>query len=89
MVQKEPELYKLILMDLEMPVMGGLDAAVRIREWERTTNRQLLPIVALTGNAREEHREKAHASGMNSLMTKPYSKSDLMTLLQQFCPYTS
>jgi CheY-like chemotaxis protein len=40
-------------MDVEMPIMGGLEATVRIREMEQSSGTQAVPIIGLSGNARE------------------------------------
>ncbi|MCX8068994.1 MAG: response regulator, partial [Thermodesulfovibrionales bacterium] len=60
----------LILMDVQMPVMDGLEATREIRRLEgETTNR--VPIIALTAGALQEEKDKAIESGMNDFLTKP------------------
>ena len=59
--------YDLILMDVNMPVMGGLEATQKIREFDTTT-----PIIALTAVEEKEMVDEAFASGMNDLIVKPY-----------------
>lgn len=71
----EPDL---VLMDMMMPVMDGVDATRKIREIERATNRPSCPIVALTANALESHREKCLASGMDGFLSKPIQKQALI-----------
>jgi signal transduction histidine kinase/ActR/RegA family two-component response regulator len=61
----------LVLMDCQMPVMGGLEATERIRRWERDQNRTRLPIVALTAGAFEDDRDHCLAAGMDDFVTKP------------------
>ena len=62
--------YDVILMDLQMPVLGGLDAARRIR---RSSHPQAaaIPIIALTANAVEEDRRETLEAGMNGFVPKP------------------
>lgn len=62
--------YDVILMDLQMPVLGGLDAARRIR---RSSHPQAaaIPIIALTANAFEEDRRETLEAGMNGFVPKP------------------
>ncbi|KAK9693154.1 hypothetical protein K7432_014047 [Basidiobolus ranarum] len=72
--------YRLILMDLEMPVMGGLDCTRRIREIEAETGSESIPIVGVSGNAREEYRYLAIESGMTDYIIKPYNKHALLKL---------
>ncbi len=63
--------YNLILMDLMMPVMDGLEATKHIRHIE-LINGGHTPIVGLTANTYDADREKCLASGMDEFMTKPF-----------------
>lgn len=63
--------YNLILMDLMMPVMDGLEATRQIRQIE-SINGGHTPIVGLTANTYDADREKCLASGMDEFMTKPF-----------------
>jgi PAS domain S-box-containing protein len=69
----------LIIMDIQMPVMDGITSTLRIRE----INNQV-PIVGLSGNAREAHMVKALESGMNKYLTKPIKKEDLYAVIEGF-----
>jgi len=71
--------YELILMDLQMPVMDGLEATKRIR----LTNKEI-PIVALTANAMKEDIEKTKAVGMNDHLNKPIDVEKLYATLLKF-----
>jgi len=66
--------YALILMDMQMPVMGGIEATRRIRAMERGRK---IPIVAITANAFTEDRERCFAAGMNDFIAKPFSPDAL------------
>ncbi|MCV2217058.1 ATP-binding protein [Thauera sp. Sel9] len=63
--------FDLVLMDLQMPVMDGLEATRRIRAHERETGRPRIPILAMTASAREEDRQICLAAGMDDFLTKP------------------
>lgn len=63
--------YDLVLMDCEMPVMNGYEAARAIREFEDLNDIPDTPIIALTAHALAEHRALALESGMNDHITKP------------------
>jgi len=66
------EKFDLIILDVQMPVLNGLDAA---RELRRASNET--PVVALTAAAMKGDREKCEAAGMNAYLTKPLSPQDL------------
>ena len=70
--------YDLILMDVEMPQMDGIEAARRIRDHERAASQQPVPIVALTAHAVEDVRQQARAAGMDDYMTKPVQRQQLL-----------
>ncbi len=68
--------YRLILMDIQMPVMDGYQAAEQIRRFNKHT-----PIIALTAAAMIEDREKALAAGMNDHLPKPINREQLRETL--------
>lgn len=70
--------YDVILMDLEMPVMGGLEATTLIREIEKNESRPASRVIALTAHAFTEHKEKCLASGCDEFLTKPITKQDFL-----------
>ena len=62
--------FDLVLMDVQMPEMGGLEATQAIREKEKSTGRHI-PIFAMTAHAMQGDRERCEASGMDGYLTKP------------------
>ena len=76
--------FDCVLMDVQMPVMGGIEATESIRRWEREENRTRLPIVALTAAAFEEHRQRCEAAGMDAFLTKPIDFDELVSMLGQW-----
>jgi len=63
--------YDLVLMDMQMPVMNGLDSSKKIRE------HSTVPIIALTANASKQEADKCYAVGINAYLTKPFKPQDL------------
>jgi signal transduction histidine kinase/DNA-binding response OmpR family regulator len=74
--------YKLVLMDIQMPVMNGRDATREIRKKEFKYKN--IPIVAMTAHALEVERKKCLAAGMNDFLTKPVEIHKLFTALSKY-----
>ena len=76
--------YDLIMMDLQMPVMDGLEATRHIRTFEKETESpHHVYIVALTANAISEMKKDCTMAGMDDFMEKPFQESDLRILLSK------
>jgi CheY-like chemotaxis protein len=73
--------YAMILMDLDMPVMDGLEAAAQIRAAEPEGQR--VPIVALTAHALEGYRQRCLTAGMDDYVTKPIKLAHLAAITRQ------
>lgn len=69
--------YDAILMDMKMPIMNGIEATKRIREFDKIT-----PIIAVTANAFDSDRVEAMEAGCNAFVTKPLKKKDLEDVLE-------
>lgn len=76
--------FDLILMDNQMPVLGGVEAAAAIRRIENDERRPRVPIVALTANSMAGDRERFLAAGMDDYLAKPFQASELGDLLRKF-----
>ena len=72
--------YDIIIMDIMMPVMGGLEAAHAIRTMERADSNKV-PIVAISANAFDEDIRRSLASGMNAHLSKPIEVDKLRETL--------
>jgi signal transduction histidine kinase/ActR/RegA family two-component response regulator len=75
------ERFDLIFMDVQMPVMDGLEATRVIRAEERTEGRRRTPVVILSANALPEHREASLRAGADVHVTKPMTAADLLAAL--------
>jgi PAS domain S-box-containing protein len=73
--------FDAVLMDIQMPVMDGLEATRRIREWEQAQGRPRTPIIAMTANAMPRDRDTCLQAGMDEHITKPISRQELQTVL--------
>lgn len=78
--------YDLILMDVSMPVMDGLEATRMIRRCEKKRGHKGCPIIALTANAQPNDAKACLASGMNAFLAKPVRKKDLLAHIEEFFP---
>ena len=84
------KLYKtnaldLIFMDIQMPVLDGIDATKQIREIESKTLKHV-PIIALTAGALKEEKEKSFAAGVDDFVTKPILSESIQTVLKKHLP---
>ncbi|KAJ5712091.1 hypothetical protein N7488_006247 [Penicillium malachiteum] len=80
---------EIILMDVSMPVMDGIEATRRIREFEKTlSHKKRTMIIALTGVAQAETERAAIGSGMDTFLTKPARLDSLLPLIKQRLPST-
>lgn len=80
--------YDMILMDLMMPRLNGVDAAARIRQLEDPVKASI-PIIAMTASVNEKERSAAIEAGMNAFTEKPVMVNSLFTLMQQYLPRSS
>ena len=82
LTQKGSDYYGLVLMDIQMPIMNGYEAAQLIRSLEEPKLRSI-PIVALSANTFDEDRRMARRSGMNAHIPKPLNIEQLLELMME------
>ena len=79
-----PWRYDLVLMDVNMPVLDGLEATRAIRAWEHQQDRPPTPIVALTASAMPEDVRRALEAGCDAHLAKPVKKQALLEAIARY-----
>lgn len=78
--------FDLILMDIDMPIMNGIEATRHIKEYEKEAGLQYTPIVALTSHDQEGEREEIMAQGLDEHLGKPLKLSELEAIFTKYDP---
>lgn len=81
-IQREP--FDLILMDVQMPELDGLQATQQIRQKEAASGGHV-PIIAMTAHALKGDRERCLDSGMDDYLSKPINRAELYRVINKFC----
>ena len=79
----QQEIPELILMDVQLPKLSGLDATRALKSDPRTSH---IPIIVITSFALSGDREKAAIAGADNYLAKPYSPRELLALVRQYLP---
>ena len=90
-VQKRKEVsdYDLIFMDIQMPVMDGIEATKIIKKYEDENGLNSVPIIALTANALKGDRERLLKEGLDEYISKPIEMAELLYILHKFIGHKS
>jgi len=83
--ERKSKQYDMIFMDIQMPVMGGVESTHSILQYEKDNNVKHIPIIALTANALPGDREKYISEGMDDYATKPLEVKILENLITHYC----
>ncbi len=78
--------YNLVLMDMQMPEMDGLEATRIIRDQNSGVLNPNIPIIAMTANAAKEDRKKCAEAGMNDYISKPINPDELLAVISRYLP---
>lgn len=74
----------IVLMDLSMPVLGGLEATQQIRAFEEAEGKTPTPVIATTAHVMQEDRDRCAAAGMDDFLAKPIKKGELDRVMAQW-----
>ena len=75
--------FDLIFMDIEMPILNGLQATKQIRSIEQLSSKQSIPVIGVSGNVSDKQIQCALDSGMNDYLKKPYSRDQVFRAIDQ------
>jgi CheY-like chemotaxis protein len=76
--------FDVLLMDVEMPILNGLDATKKIRQMRNNPAIANIPIVAMTAHARREDRDRCLQMGMNHYIAKPIDLGELLNIIESY-----
>lgn len=82
--KRKDEDFDIIFMDIQMPVLDGIEATTEILKWEEDYKQAHVPIVALTANALKGDREKFLSAGLDEYTTKPLIRLEIVSILNKF-----
>jgi CheY-like chemotaxis protein len=86
-LEREP--FDVVLMDVQMPSMGGFEATAAIRKWEREAGKtpaHPVRIIAMTASAMKGDRERCLAAGMDGYVSKPIREQELFAAIEELAP---
>lgn len=78
--------FDLVLMDVHMPDLTGIEATQELRRREAASGRARVPVVALTASATLKDQQACMDAGMDGVLTKPFRIEQLQTVIAQWCP---
>ena len=84
--ERQKEDYDIIFMDIQMPVMSGVEATHAILEYEKEYNLTHVPIIALTANALKGDKERYMSAGMDNYASKPLDLAELKNIIGTYFP---
>jgi len=80
------ERFDIVLMDVEMPEMDGIEATRNIRSVDSPVLDHMVPVIAITAYAKDRKREECLGSGMNDFITKPFRVDQLSEVIDRWVP---
>src|SRR5690606_6606020 len=74
--------FDLVLMDIQMPVLDGVEALEHIRKWESTKRRPQTRVIAVTADTRPEQKQELRRRGFDDFLPKPLRKNHLLAVIK-------
>ncbi len=78
------EKYHLVLMDIQMPVMGGYETTIHIRNFKSEATKNDVPVIAMSASMVESDKEKSYSSGMDDYILKPIKSSEFIQAIERY-----
>ncbi len=75
--------YSLVLMDIQMPIMDGIEATRMIRDYEKKSKRPKTTIIAVTAHSKDLEEHKMHEAGIDAYLQKPFTPTELLNLVKK------
>ena len=82
----EAQHFDLVLMDVHMPDLTGIEATLELRRREAASGRARMPVIALTASATAKDQQACMAAGMDGVLTKPFRIEQLKSVIDLWCP---
>jgi len=77
--------YDIVLMDIQMPILNGIESTIKIREFERKSGKStLVPIIAVTTFTRDSDKRNCFDAEMNEVLGKPYKTDKLIEVMDKY-----
>jgi len=77
--------YDIVLMDIQMPILNGIESTIKIREFERKSGKStLVPIIAVTTFTRDSDKRNCFDAEMNEVLGKPYKTKKLIEVMDKY-----
>jgi CheY-like chemotaxis protein len=82
----EAQPFDLVLMDVHMPDLTGIEATLELRRREAASGRARMPVIALTASATAKDQQACMEAGMDGVLTKPFRIEQLKSVIDLWCP---
>lgn len=82
--KRKEENFDIIFMDVQMPLLGGVEATAEILKWENDYEKEHIPVIALTANSIKGDKERFISAGLDDYTAKPLVRAEIISILDKF-----